>query len=423
MKAKKPDYRIIYAISIIEMAIFLLLSPVLSDGASDTITYFEAWDTLLTGHLHDLRTPLYPLFIGSLRAISGSTVCYYAACIIQCAVFVLSIGWFRRLASETIGNSTIVFWATAIYAIYPGPLTLNCTLITESFALSGITGMLWLICKAYKNNSTKAAIGAGAVMLCLVLLRPAFIYLPCVLGVFWLIAAFNKTRRRAGMVSIACCAATIACLGIYCAAMNKEHGISTPSSVSATNNYFTARNAGLISSEYAHGRLAEVIDSIISERPVPSDNSDIWQENRSIVDNSTPAEFSAYVSATIKAHPKEAIKYIVTKRIPEAVSDDAVYGGSILPPVRAITKLIGVNIGGAFALMLLFMVIYLRKDVRARRLSYMPWLMAAIFGASLFTAVVGAQGEWQRLMLPAYPTLLIMASLTLRHAIDVAGRR
>lgn len=417
MKAKKLDFRTLYIISAVEMIVFFILITLRGTEAGDTVTYFTAWDTLLTGIPDSLRTPLYPVFVGSLRAVFGATAGRIAVCLIQCALFLCSIRWFAKLAEALTGNRTVTFWATAVYAIYPGPLTLNCMLLTESLALSGTTGLLWLTYKAFTRNDTKAAVGAAVVTCALVLLRPALIFIPLLFGLFWLIALIaRKSTLRTAAISLSGCVVALSILGGYCLAMKSTYGISSPSSVSAINNYFTIREAGIIDSrQIGNPRMRQTVDSILAVRPLPGTLAETWAEVDAISANANPAEMAEFTTGAISAHPVETVRYLMTVRLPEAVGDDAVYGGSVLAPVRALTKLIGVNIGGTLALLLVFVVILLRN----RSFELVKWLVAALFAATVATAVLGAQGEWQRLIVPAYPALLVMAACALMHAAKV----
>lgn len=425
MKAKKPDYRILYIISAVEMMFFLFLMTLFGKEASDTVTYFSAWETLLSGMPDPLRTPVYPIIIGAARGLLGATAGAAAVCVAQCALFLCSISWFSRLAEALTGNATVAFWATAVYAVYPGPLTINCVLLTESLALSGVTGLLWLTYKAYTDGSVRSACGAGVVLIFLVLLRPALIFLSFIFSCFWLAAVFiRKKSRRAAVVSICWSVAAVASLGGYCLTMNHYYGIMTPSYVSGTNNYFTARYADVIADvETDSPALRQVVDSIVAIRPIHGTEEETWTEVESIVAAATPADIVAFTSDAIKTHPAETAKSLLTERLPKFANDDAVYGAPLLVPLRAVTKLFGVNIGGALALMLLFVVILARTDRRAHTLSLVKWLMAVLFLATAATSFLGAQGEWQRLMLPAYPALLIAAGYTLSHAVKVAAEK
>ena len=111
MKAKKLDFRTLYIISAVEMIVFFILITLRGTEAGDTVTYFTAWDTLLSGIPDSLRTPLYPVFVGSLRAVFGVTAGRIAVCLIQCALFLCSIRWFAKLAEALTGNRTVTFWA------------------------------------------------------------------------------------------------------------------------------------------------------------------------------------------------------------------------------------------------------------------------------------------------------------------------
>lgn len=410
MKINRDKYSILYLISAAEMVIFLLLMPLMGREPSDTVTYFSAFDTLCSGRLDSFRTPLYPLFVGSLRAVLGSVWGRICAVMIQIGVFLCSISWFRKLAETFVGNATVAFWLTAIYALYPGPLTLNSCLLTESFALSGMTALLWLTYKAYARADVKAAWGAAGVLLLLIFLRPAFIFLPFVFGFFWLMAVFRKQTRRVALISITGAAISIVALGLYSLEIKRLYNVMAPSTVSSCNNYFTIRGANLItpSPSTTNPRLNASIDSILSVRPMPGTVDETWTEIQSLRRAASLTDVADYVSETMASAPKECMKFILTERLSQALKDDAAYGGYVLEPVRALTKLFAPNIGAAMALLLIFCVITASGDLRKRRFSFINWLMASLALAMISTSIIGAQDEWQRLILPAYPMLLLI---------------
>ncbi|MBD5282636.1 MAG: hypothetical protein HDR81_06095 [Bacteroides sp.] len=410
MKINRDKYSLLYLISAAEMIIFLLLMPLMGREPSDTVTYFSAFDTLCSGRLDSFRTPLYPLFIGSLRAVLGSAPGRICAVMIQIFVFLCSISWFRKLAESFLSNHTVAFWLTAIYALYPGPLTLNSCLLTESFAFSGMTALLWLTYKAYARADIKAAWGAVGVLLLLIFLRPAFIFLPIVVGFFWLIAVFCKQSRHTALISIAGAAISIVALGLYSLEIKRLYNVMAPSTVSSCNNYFTIRGANLVtpSPSTPNPRLKASIDSILSVRLMPGTIDETWTEIQSLRRAASLTDVADYVSQTMASAPKECMKFILTERLAQALRDDATYGGYVLPPVRALTKLFAPNIGAAMALLLIFCIIASRRDLRKHKFSFLNWLMASLALAIISTSIIGAQNEWQRLILPAYPILLLI---------------
>lgn len=409
MKIKRDKYSILYFISAVEMILFLLLMPLIGREPSDTVTYFSAFDTLCSGQLDSFRTPIYPIFVGSLRFVFGSAIGRIIAVLIQIAVFLMSISWFRKLAEAFLSNQTVVFWLTAIYALYPGPLTLNSCLLTESFALSGMTALLWLTYQARFLSDLKAAWGAVGVLLLLIFLRPAFIFLPFVFGFFWLIAAFRNGISRVVSVSICGIVISLLALGGYSLEIKRLYNVMAPSTVSSCNNYFTIRGANLVTlSPTDNARLNASIDSILTIRQMPGTIDETWTEIQSLRRVASATEVADYVARTMSSAPGACMKFILTERLAQALKDDAAYGGYVLPPVRALTKLFAPNIGAAMALLLIFCIITARSDLRKRKFSFMGWLMASLALAMISTSIIGAQNEWQRLILPAYPMLLLI---------------
>ena len=169
--------------------------------------------------------------------------------------------------------------------------------------------------------------------------------------------------------------------------------------------------------------MSAAIDSVLTVRPNPGNIDETWTEIKSLRQSTTPAQLADYISATIHSNPTECFRYLVSHRLADAVKDDAVYGGSVLPPVRFATKLFSPNIAASFAIVLIFIIILVKGDFHRRKVSLSEWLLPSLYLATAGTSIIGAQDEWQRLILPAYPALLIMAGVVLMSAASAINGR
>ncbi len=73
------------------------------------------------------------------------------------------------------------------------------------------------------------------------------------------------------------------------------------------------------------------------------------------------------------------------------------------------------------ALLLISCIIIARRDLRRRQFSLYWWLTVTLTLAMISTSIIGAQDEWQRLILPAYPCLLLLLAETFITAAHAAG--
>ncbi len=406
-------YKQLYCLSAIELLLLGILQFAAGDPPSDSVTYFAAWDKIINGQPDSLRTPVYPLFVGSMRALFGSLGGLIAVITLQSALFVCSIGWMRSLLSHLIDNRRIVFCMTCVYALYPGPLTLCGVVLTEALALAGMTGLLLLSLRAYKTGSQRDIILTGILMLSMVFLRPALIYLPPCFALLWIVVlCIDRAARQIAAIGLAGCMISIVALAAYSIEIHRLYGFNGPSSVSTINNYHTARGAGaLVPAEISDPRLRAAIDSVSALHPVP-DVEQMWSEIPAITAVCHTNLLAEQINSSIKAHPVEVAKYIIMKRINMLLESDCVYGGNILPAIRALTKPVSPNTGAAILLLLICASILLRHDRLTRSFSLFPWFLCGLFITAYATVLIGAPGEWPRLLIPNYPVLLAVIALS-----------
>ena len=412
-------------VSAVELALICIYSLAVHLTANDTVSYFEAFDTLLTGQPDYLRTPVYPFIIGSLRFVFGETGGLIALYLLQSVLFLWSVKWMKELTYALVSNHRIARWAVAIYAVYPGPLTLCGIALTEAFALSGIVAVLLLTWRAFTRRSVRDVVWSAVLVAVLILLRPALIYLPVALLVFWIISwALGKADIRTRLVGIIGMLGVAGLLICYCGMMFNYYGFRSPSFVGCTNNYFTLREAGLVNpADMPTPDMRAMADSLVAVNGEVPEYTAIWDELFAIMEVSRPAEFMQYCVDAIRNHPAAVAKYIVQKRMADVASSDCVYGGSVCPPVRALTKIISVNSGAALLMLIILMVMLAVNDVRHKHFSMFMWFLCGLMIVAYASVTVGAMGEWPRLLIPNYPVLLILGASFLQRVTNLASCR
>lgn len=379
-------YRNLYLAIIAEMAVVMAVTFAWGKPAIDTPTYFSAYETLCKGNLDPARTPLYPLIIGFCRTIAGDTAGRLIVYALQCALFLYSVSRFRIVAVKTIRNPKIAFLVTAVYGLLPGPLSLNFYLLTESLALSGVTILLWLIVESMAGN-IKAAWLTVPMAIGLLMLKPAFIYLPVALLALWVPALLLK--KVPVIICVAGLTSALASAGagcLYAWQMERQTGYRGLSTISLVNTYVTFQKSGFID---------------MSDVPTPHD------------DPRTAAEIYGSI---LRQHKHEAFEYLMLERLPAVCESDALYGSgsAMVAPIRLLTKYVSVNVGATYFLFLLFVAMQARSDIRRHRYSTFRWFLAAAFTGCNIVVILGAPNEWPRLLIPDIPVVLLIAGITLK---------
>ncbi|MCM1309953.1 MAG: glycosyltransferase family 39 protein [Bacteroides sp.] len=408
-------YNKLYLIASLELLVFAVWSLLTKAYPSDSETYFTAFQTIIGGKPDHLRTPLYPLIAGGLRALFGTVGGLLALYIAQSALFVASIRWFGELVAALVPDRRAGRVVTAIYALYPGPLSLCSVALTEAFALAATVGLLLLLYRAFSRNSVRYAAWTALLMTAMIMLRPALLYIPLALGLFWIVvAAMRKVSARTWLTGLASVAVTLGALTLYNASMKTTYGISGPSSVSGANNYFTVRHAGILYPEEIERQdLRAAVDSMIRVHGSADLTSEtVWSEVAVISSMTEPRELNELTSSALKAHAVQAAKYLAVKRMCDVADADCVYGGCgpICPPLRAFTRLLSPNNGAAFLMLLVLMILLAGQDLRRHSFSTFTWFLCGLFIVIYATITIGAQNEYPRLLIPNYPVLLILAA-------------
>ena len=248
--------RIIYTVSIaVSLLCFLCFGPI---EYNDTPSYLNAWDNWSQGVLDTFRTPLYPLFLGVLKAVAGKAW-DWVAIVIQYTIFLLSVKYFHKMAKMLLKDRAALI-VTAFYAIYPTFNSWGNLLLTDSLGLSLSVFFSHACLKVIMDGSIKHTLIATLLLLLLLALRPSSISLliPAALSFFLLL--FSKEKRMAGLIGLAGVAVCSVCLLFYSEKVEEKTGVFTPSTVSVANDLTIARMYGYLLPEAVEdAHLSEVL--------------------------------------------------------------------------------------------------------------------------------------------------------------------
>lgn len=414
MKKSLTTSHIIYFIATLN-SVFLIINFG-ETLTPDSTGYLRAWDNSISqGQLDMLRTPIYPTFLALCRCISSTHI--YTVCItLQHIIFLISVVYFRRLASLLIPSNKVSNGLTLFYALVPAVSTWANCVLTESLAISGMVFLLYSTLSYYKLQSHSQLCWSALWLFILVFLRPALLFLVPIL--LLLSAVFFVQRiKLAHWCMVAVLGVTSLQLG-YCKLFEKEYGIFAPSSVGTINTAFLAFQDGLMRPEFTNNAEYK---RFISTSDFTHDTSELW--HTPIISSYGLLEVHNSLQKSQRTLPFEWAKKAGGRLYTAGCSSNLLesYAGYTKSKgslwIYTAKDLFGLNIrlNTLYLFLLIYGTILCFVTIKNRNIYIVSTLLWLIVFANTFTAIVGAQAEWGRLIIPSLPALLLLMGLITKH--------
>ena len=413
MKANNWNWcslKTIYVLAVISLFIYLLWGP--QFNGIDSQTYMVAWDSILSGNIDKWRTPTYPIFIGLFKSIIEDKNVFILIILAQYLLFFISIRYFYKITSFLIPSITIGWFLTLVYALHPGIAYWNSYIMTEALSISISVFLLYSVSKILRQ-SYKNIIYFTWWLILLIFLRPSFLYLLPIFILFWFYMAYiSKSMRKMALICLTCvCSIT----GIECAYIYKFYqcyGIISPTGISTINQYFLARENGILKPEHIEdeGLKAFVMESIDKNGIQYEQCVEIYFEAEKAIntfglksvseaiDNSKRNELFTWVKKAIKR------TYVV--------SQSELFQCNWPHPLNA-TKILfkdiisGTHISSLYLLLLIYLGFIIKQVHQKSNYCYSS-LLLLLGSSNIFIIIIGAFWDWSRLIVPSLPIYLLM---------------
>lgn len=372
----------------------------------DTPSYIEAAGTVFDGTVDLFRTPGYPAFLAFMKWIFGERAYLLASITIQHLVFLGSAACLFDLIKKVVRSNGISFWMTLFYVLYPFITSLNSYILTESFSVSGTVFLLALTTKMKDKGRWIDALSFTLLLAFLLLLKPAVVYMIPVFLVIWGYTLFLKGKWRCALMGMAGVFIAAGCLLSHMSAFKKEYGIFSPSAVSTLNNYHIARQYGLLKPELIDhpGIRTDLENSIKANGERPDNFILLFQEARHmILDHTLPAVSDA-VSACNKAQPAKFLTAVASRLYYAA--DDPLLVSYVYK--SRMGHLLCFHISSLFLFLIIYTVLLIIWVIRHKQIPWFTALLYMLAVSQIVVAVVGAQSDWGRLLLPVLAVYLLM---------------
>lgn len=374
----------------------------------DTATYIDAADFLAEGRVHALRTPVYPAIIGAVRWVFGSW--YITALLaLQFVAYMASAWYLRKIAWKLIAVPWIVFGIVALYCLLPGFVFWMSSLLTECFAACEVIFFIWCLVKTFPDRFKIAdALWATFWLAFLIMLRPVFIYLLPVTLVYLLSILLIQRGLGRPNGAIVGLVGLVAVFGIYegyKSAVAREYGIKSGSRVTLVNNFFLLRESGITDYELCHDdSLRQQLAAMVMSCDYATIGGQLqiigYAQNRGKID-----VMEEYINKALVSNPKAVAKRFATRFLKDAWWHPVLSPGTgviahfymFIPPI-----------GAYWILMFIFGGMLVLQWFKFKRMPVVSVLLYMITTGITIVAIVGAQGEWGRLMMPGLPACMLL---------------
>jgi len=370
---------------------------------ADGVSYF-------TSGIFDLyRTPLYPLIIRLFESIFKdnfmSNIVYF-----QQLISFLSIIPVFYFLKNTLKNNRIIIPATLIYSCIPYSLIQNVNINPESLCIAGSAFILFLVSYYVKKPQKSIAFCSGLFPFVLIMLKPTYLIVLCLMFLFFTGRfIFRKNERKIlywGMSGLII--ATSGVLG-YCEMNKRQNGEFTLSKIALNNSLANI----VISGAYKYGgdeELISLVDSTrqetyyvaiyllnnewmddykISNEKFPKNLPPTWDMEFCLgipdIDNNSYARLNKFVKKS--QYTKLYFKYIGKRFI-----DMFLY-----------SELLSFVI--LFELIMMLLLFFKHKKIL-----WTPFFCILFIMGQFITIVIGGIGDWDRLIYPVYPFILLVFS-------------
>ena len=370
---------------------------------NDTYSYFSAWDTLKSGDIDLLRTPLYPAFIGIIRDVFPVRYALVIA-FLQYTLFVVSIHFFYRTALRFL-NEKAAFWVAAFYAVYPTFNSWSNLLLTESLNLSLSVIFFYYALRVIMDNRIIDTLPFTLFLFLMLALRPSNVaFLPITTLILFLML-FSLQKKKVGATGLAGVLLCTVGVILYSSQVQRKTGVFTPSSVSVLNSYTLARAYGYLDANCTDNPdLSAVIRASQEEYGSVIKDISVLEDESLSIKGIPLADIHEVVSNSIALNPFGWVKGIFFR----------IYDASLMPAMTSYTSvcfrvhpIYPLNLGVVIIALICCMIgilVNLRKRVCIWGEVYMLGIVLSI----IVTSIIGAQYEWNRLILPVIPLAIVL---------------
>jgi len=413
----KKQLAVIYGFAL--LATFVIVTLFTVSIQTDTPSYIGAGNNILNGIIDEMRTPVYPL-IYMLSEVICVQFPFRVLFVIQLVSFYISIFYMYKLCGLLINSRTIRFVVTLFYACSPNFILWTTIMLTESLSVSLLIIFCYTVIHSYKTGVKQYAAYNFLLLATLVFLRPIFIFLVPIVLLLWLYVLVREGRLVVSAVMnlffiMIFCGIYLS----YCKAYENRYGIFATSFVSDINQYTILDNIGLTrdASAIKDKRMRSNVETWLKEnKDTLNDKEFGYKHFEFIRDNYGRTALQHYIRDTIKGNLSKYITYRI-EMLRFALYDCAI-AIYLHTPYKTIHTCVylyrasfPLTLHGICWLLVISGVLFSVFGIKQHKMPLCSFFLWAIVSANFVTALIGALGEYPRLILPSLPMLFIIVAM------------
>lgn len=248
--------------------------------------------------------------------------------------------------------------------------------------------------------------------------RPQFIYLLPIYLLFWVLKLFlDKKEKKEGIIGIISCMICVVMLLIYCAMMKYQHGEFSITAVSYINDTVTAVYSDL----YKRADNQDMIAIVDEAVKVSDDGTTAFQALYDLEGKYEISEIKEFAKQSLKKD-SAYFDYIIEKTI--GLSNESIGASGYIANKEGYQDInystlgnlvLPINFAFVYIMIIVAIVYLLWKLIKFKKIDWLVAFCTALIFANLFTLIVGAPFEPQRLFLPSIVLILLLIGFALSN--------
>lgn len=407
-----PDYAFLGVILVVCFFYRLFYFGVLHPGMvlynSDSVSYFATVD-IFRGIVDLYRTPLYPYVLKFFEYISKDNLVQNVILFQQIISF-LSIIPFYFVSRNIIKSKYLIIAATIFYGCWHPILIQNVSLNPESLCFAGSTLMLFLLVKYLEKPEKYTALSLGLFPFILIMLKPTYLILLCVVLVFIIFrfVLFREERKTLYWGLLGWLVSVAGVLG-YCELNNRHNGQFTLSNIYVINSLAHVSASGA----YRQGGDQEFITIIDATRHAGYYTAPFILNNYSL-DNYLkyykkfpqylpPTDdmlFCLSIPNTVHYSPARVSQFLKKSQC------TMIYFRYMMNRAMDIISAYGT----LFILFALQSIVIIYAFVKYKKIAWMQSFCILFVLGQFFSILIGGLDDIDRCLIPAYPFIIQIAA-------------
>ena len=410
-KLVKIIYEPLFWILIISGVVrFGYYTVLLNTQATDSAGYINYHANILLGQTEGRRTPLYPYFI-KLIGLFGNQNLIDNVITAQIVISFLSIIVFYKTVQALLKKPAVIFAASLLYGVMLPVINFDKLVLTESFAAIFSLMFIYMLVSYLKKPANVKAWLLTLFVFIAIMLRPSFIYLFPLIITFWFLRLmiFKKDWKMC-LSGLAASGVVMLLISGYSNLNEKNGGFNGISVVSNQNEMAVVINANL----YMYGNDAEIFAAIKSNKKTYQQNSGKRVAGIDIMTRFAPDRVHKFIVKCIKTRPAAYALYIGGKLLDlqttNIFTNYAGHKSSFLAfRINNLEYLIFcVTFNMLYFLIVFDLIMIFIEWVKRKQAPWFKIILWMLIAGQLAIAIMGGYDEYQRLILPAMPGLIIL---------------